>query len=316
MVSIVLASHGGCASGVLDAASMVFGDLDGIEAVSLKPGESPEDFSARLRKAAAMADSEQVLFLVDLWGGTPFNQACVLLEEHSDWAIVTGLNLPMLIEASLARQASESAAALATHLYGTSRESVKIKPVELEFAPAAQKTTAVTSSLPSEGPGPEICWTRIDSRLLHGQVAMAWSKEVSPTRIVVVSDGVAHDDLRKTLIVQAAPPGVEANVIPISKLIEVAHDPRLTGERLFLLFDNPADILRCVEGGVEIDHVNVGSMAHSAGKTAAFDVVSVDAADVAAMRSLREAGCKLGVQMLPSDKETDIWERLDSLDIA
>lgn len=53
-----------------------------------------------------------------------------------------------------------------------------------------------------------------DTRLLHGQVATTWTKTTNPNRIIVVSDSVARDDLRKKMIEQAAPPGVKANVVP------------------------------------------------------------------------------------------------------
>ncbi|MRB24846.1 PTS mannose transporter subunit EIIAB, partial [Bacillus thuringiensis] len=82
----------------------------------------------------------------------------------------------------------------------------------------------------------------------------------------VVSDAVSKDDLRKKLIEQAAPPGVKANVIPISKMIEVEKDPRFGNTNALVLFENPLDVLRVIEGGVDIKEVNVGSMAHSTGK--------------------------------------------------
>jgi PTS system mannose-specific IIB component len=47
---------------------------------------------------------------------------------------------------------------------------------------------------------------RID-RLIHGQVATRWTKETNVTRIIVVSDEVAADNVRKTLLTQVAPPG-------------------------------------------------------------------------------------------------------------
>ena len=56
--------------------------------------------------------------------------------------------------------------------------------------------------------------TRIDTRLLHGQVATTWTKMVNPDRIIVVSDAVAKDDLRKRMIIEAAPPGVKATRYP------------------------------------------------------------------------------------------------------
>ncbi|MBA5745358.1 PTS sugar transporter subunit IIB, partial [Escherichia coli] len=70
-----------------------------------------------------------------------------------------------------------------------------------------------------------------------------------PTRIIVVSDAVAKDDLRKKLIEQAAPPGVKANVIPVQKMIEISKDPRFGNTKALLLFENPQDVLRAIEGG-------------------------------------------------------------------
>ena len=88
---------------------------------------------------------------------------------------------------------------------------------------------------------------RVDSRLLHGQVATAWTKSVLPNRIIIVSDAVAKDDLRKRLIEQAAPPGVKANVVPIDKMIEITKDPRFGGTKALLLFENPQDVIRVMD---------------------------------------------------------------------
>ncbi len=79
---------------------------------------------------------------------------------------------------------------------------------------------------------------------------------MQPTRIIVVSDAVSKDDLRKRLIEQAAPPGVKANVIPISKMIEVAKMTLVLGNtKALLLFENPEDVLTAVEGGVDIGDI-------------------------------------------------------------
>ncbi|WP_307739198.1 PTS sugar transporter subunit IIB [uncultured Parolsenella sp.] len=318
MIGIILASHGKLASGVRHSASMVFGDQPSSADVSLMPGEGPEDFRRKLLDAIDSLDERrEVLILVDLWGGTPFNQASLLLEEHDTWALVTGMNLPMVIEAYAMRSSVPTAFELADCLQARGREWMRVKPEFLTREPdpadppVSAPATKANEILPRGtvlGDGRvDIAWTRIDSRLLHGQVAMAWSKQIQPTRIIVVSDGVSHDALRKSLITEAAPPGIRANVIPISKMIEIAHDPRFGSQRVLLLFENPADVLRCVEGGVPIRHVNIGSMAHSAGKTLLNDAVSVDAQDVQALSALRDHGCTFGVQKVPTDKSQDIW---------
>ncbi|HFN7699418.1 TPA: mannose/fructose/sorbose PTS transporter subunit IIA, partial [Enterococcus faecium] len=261
MVGIILASHGQFAEGILQSGSMIFGEQENVKAVILKPSEGPDDLRAKLEEAVASFDNQdEVLFLVDLWGGTPFNQSNTLFEEHKDkWAIVSGLNLPMLIEAYASRFSMESAHEIAAHIIETAKDGVKVKPEELE--PAEAPKAAVEDAQP-KGALPEgtvvgdgkikYVLARVDSRLLHGQVATAWTKAVQPNRIIVVSDAVSKDDLRKRLIEQAAPPGVKANVIPISKMIEVAKDPRFGNTKALLLFENPEDVLTAVEGGVDI----------------------------------------------------------------
>ena len=54
----------------------------------------------------------------------------------------------------------------------------------------------------------DIRLARIDDRLIHGQVATVWSKLTGIERIIVISDLVAQDKLRKFLLKEAAPPGI------------------------------------------------------------------------------------------------------------
>lgn len=311
MVGIVLASHGDLAQGIKQTASMVFGDQPDVVSVSLQPSMGPDDLRAEIEKeVATLSDQEQVLFLVDLWGGTPFNQINGLLDGHPTWAAVTGMNLPMVITAYTLRMNPEATAhEIATGLIQESRDGVRVKPESLEpEKPAAQADAAPkhpTGTIPEGtvlGDGHiKIAHCRVDTRLLHGQVATTWTKQINPDRIIVVSDGVAHDELRKTMIVQAAPPGVKVHVIPIQKMIDVAHDPRFGATKVMLLFETPQDVQKCVEGGVDIKNVNLGSMAHSVGKVVATNAIALDQADIDCLEKLRSEGVEFDIRKVPAD---------------
>lgn len=314
MVGIILASHGKFANGILQSGSMIFGEQQNVAAVTLMPSEGPDDVRAKMEAAiATFENQDEVLFLVDLWGGTPFNQANNLLEAHKDkWAIVAGMNLPMVIEAYASRFSMNTAHEIAAHIIATAKDGVKVKPEELEPAEekaAVQQQGPVGAIPPGTvlGDGKiKFALVRIDSRLLHGQVATAWTKAVQPTRIIVVSDAVSKDELRKKLIEQAAPPGVKANVVPIAKMIEVAKDPRFGNTKALLLFENPQDVVRAIEGGVDIKEVNVGSMAHSVGKVLVNKVLSMDAKDVEAFETMKKAGVKFDVRKVPNDNKDNM----------
>lgn len=314
MVGIILATHGKFAEGILQSGSMIFGEQENVKAITLMPSEGPDDVKAKINEAISSFDNQdEVLFLVDLWGGTPFNQANSLFEEHKDkWAVVAGLNLPMLIEAYASRLTMESAQEIAGHIIETAKDGVKVRPEELEPKGA---TSDVAEEQPkgSLAPGTVVgdgkikfVLARVDSRLLHGQVATAWTKSTGPNRIIVVSDAVSKDDLRKKLIEQAAPPGVKANVIPVDKMVEISKDTRFGNTKALLLFENPEDVVRAVDGGVDIKEVNVGSMAHSVGKVVVSKVLSMGQEDVDAFELLKEKGIKFDVRKVPNDSAANM----------
>ena len=325
MVGIILASHGGFAEGIYQSGEMIFGKQENVKACILKPSEGPDDIRKKMEDAiASFDDPEQVLFLIDLWSGTPFNQASNLFAEHKDtWAIVTGLNLPMLIEAYGARlQDGITAQQIAKQIMEPAKNGVKVRPEsiqpEIEKPQQVQSNSANTvSSIPEGtvlGDGHiKYSLIRIDSRLLHGQVATSWTKTVKPDRIIVVSDSVAKDKLRKNMIMQAAPPGVHANVVPIKKMVEVSKDPRFGDTHALVLFETPEDILKAVNAGLDLKGktINVGSMAHKVGKVAVTKAVSLDQTDIDTYKELIKDGLKFDVKMLPSSSSDDISELLD-----
>ena len=318
MVGIILASHGGFAEGIYQSGEMIFGKQENVKACILKPSEGPDDIRKKMEDAiASFDDPEQVLFLIDLWSGTPFNQASNLFAEHKDtWAIVTGLNLPMLIEAYGARlQDGITAREIAKQIVGSAKDGIKTLPeglVPKKEAPKAAESKQPTGAIPEGtvlGDGHiKYGLVRIDSRLLHGQVATAWTKSVRPDRIIVVSDNVSKDKLRKNMIIQAAPPGVRANVVTIKKMIEVSKDPRFGATKALVLFENPEDALKAIEGGVDIKTLNIGSMAHSEGKVAVNKVLSLNEKDVETYDKLNEMGIKFDVRKVPNDSPENMMD--------
>ncbi len=312
MVGIILATHGEFAEGILQSGTMIFGEQENVKAVTLHPSDSPESLKERMLAAIATFDNpNEVLFLVDLWGGTPFNQANTLCGEHPNWAIVAGLNLPMLIEAYSSRLSMDSAKQVATAIIESAQEGIR---TTVEIAAKPQVNNQQSNTIPEGtvlGDGKlKIVLARVDSRLLHGQVATSWTKATNPNRIIVVSDSVAKDELRKKLIEEAAPPGVKANVVPIKKIIQVAHDPRFGNTKALLLFENPEDVLRALDGGVDIETLNVGSMAHSVGKVMVNKVLSMSAEDVDAFEKLKAKNVKFDVRKVPNDSNDNMDELL------
>lgn len=326
MVGIVLASHGGFADGIFQSAQMIFGPQENLAHVILKPDEGPDDIHRKMEEAVASFDNqEQVLFIVDLWGGTPFNQANDLVGKHKDtWAIVSGMNLPMVIEALGQRLGSDNAHEIAKGIVKPGKDGIKTLPEDLmpqEETKAAPKKEEAASDKQPKGaiaPGTVLgdghikhVLARVDTRLLHGQVATGWTKTTNPNRIIVVSDKVSKDNLRKNMIKQAAPSGVHAHVVPISKMVEVEKDPRFGDTRALLLFESVEDALAAIKAGVPIKEINLGSSAYKDGKVNVTKALSFDQKDIDTIKELEKMGVKFDVRGVPGDKPANINELLD-----
>lgn len=133
MVGIVVVSHGRVAEAMVESAAMVLGAQRNVAFATLDPDMGPDDFRSALEGAIkSLEASDEILFLVDLWGGTPFNQVGSLVEEREGWVAVTGLNLPMLIVAYTERRTKATAAELARVVADEGRKGVRIKPTKLD----------------------------------------------------------------------------------------------------------------------------------------------------------------------------------------
>ncbi len=160
MVGIILATHGDFAKGILQSGSMIFGDQPNVAACTLQPSMGPEDIKKQMEDAiAGFENQDEVLIMVDLWGGTPFNQANGLIAGHEDkWAIVAGLNLPMLIDAYASRMTMDTAHEVAAQISGSGKEGVRIYPESLE--PKKEEAVPASSSTSGSNPRRNSTWRR------------------------------------------------------------------------------------------------------------------------------------------------------------
>lgn len=151
---------------------------------------------------------------------------------------------------------------------------------------------------------------RIDDRLIHGQVATVWTKETGVNRIIVVSDEVAADTVRKTLLTQVAPPGVKAHVVDVAKASRVYNNAKYATDKVMFLFTNPTDVLRVIEDGIDITSVNIGGMAFHEGKQMVTNAISVDATDIKAFNALNDKGIELEARKVAADSKVSMMNLL------
>src|SRR5687767_6601128 len=134
---------------------------------------------------------------------------------------------------------------------------------------------------------------RLDDRLIHGQVALVWTKEAKVTRIIVISDEVAKDSLRSTLLKQAAPPGVTSSIVDISKAVRVFNNPKYEKDRVMLLFTTPLDVERVIEAGIPLEKLNIGGVSFKKGKKKLTKAVFLNQEEADSLKRLESNGVEL-----------------------
>ncbi|MBF2655029.1 PTS mannose transporter subunit IID [Listeria seeligeri] len=106
-VGIVIGTHGESARELLKSAEMIIGKQDNVEFITFVPGENTDTLITKFKeKLEKMDTSEGVIFMVDLFGGSPYNASSQIALPEENMDVVTGVNIPMLLEVLSMRAAS------------------------------------------------------------------------------------------------------------------------------------------------------------------------------------------------------------------
>jgi len=142
---------------------------------------------------------------------------------------------------------------------------------------------------------------RVDDRLIHGQVLVAWGARFDPARIWVVDDGVAASSWERDLFREAAP-GIDVRVASVAEAV-VAHGGEASAPgAAFLLVRDLDTARRLSDGGVGVREWNLGGLHYAPGKEKVNDYVYLDEHDREAARALIAAGARLVVQDVPASR--------------
>jgi mannose/fructose/sorbose-specific phosphotransferase system IIB component len=148
---------------------------------------------------------------------------------------------------------------------------------------------------------------RIDDRLIHGQITVAWSRFSNPDIIAVVSDKVASNEIQRSALELAAPLGVDVVIYSILQAVkELGPESSKSKKKIFVIVPSPEDALKLLEGGVEIKSINVGQMGFTNGKKQISKTISVDSKDVADFRKLLSKGIEIEHRQLPGNRKVQL----------
>ncbi|HBT49502.1 MAG TPA: PTS mannose/fructose/sorbose transporter subunit IIB [Caldanaerobacter subterraneus] len=151
-----------------------------------------------------------------------------------------------------------------------------------------------------------IVLTRIDDRLIHGQVMTAWVKFTQANRIMIIDEGVAKDPFMVKVLKMAAPPGIKVDIYDVEQAVEVLKENDSTNEKIIILVKHPVVIETLLEKGIEIKKLNVGGMGAAPGRKALYKNISISKEEREIFQRILDKGTDIFIQIVPDEKEVDI----------
>ncbi|MFT8393618.1 MAG: PTS sugar transporter subunit IIB [Liquorilactobacillus hordei] len=152
--------------------------------------------------------------------------------------------------------------------------------------------------------------TRVDHRLVHGQVAFSWTFAINANCILVANDSAASDEMQMTTLKLAAPQGVKVVVKSVSDSIDQINSGVTDKYKLFIVVKSVRDAYQLIKGCPRIKALNVGGTKKIDGTDQVTSSVFLNFEDKEELKELSADGVDIFSQMVPNDKKNDFMKKL------
>ncbi|EOI57731.1 PTS sugar transporter subunit IIB [Enterococcus gilvus] len=144
---------------------------------------------------------------------------------------------------------------------------------------------------------------RVDERLVHGQIAMVWSKELKLQGLVIANDEVAGNETQKMALQMAVPSTVKSIIKDVDSAIKLLQNPKASEMNLMVLVKTVEDALKIAREVSTIEYVNIGNAGKmvQADKKQITKYVMLTDSEIAALKELVEVYPETAFQGVPSE---------------
>ncbi len=146
-----------------------------------------------------------------------------------------------------------------------------------------------------------IVLTRIDSRLIHGQVMTKWVNQVQANKIVVVSDELANDEFMRSIYLMSAPAGIEIECVSEGQAVDRYKADTFGDGNVLLLLPSLQALKNVYDHGLTVRSVQVGGLGGGPERKVVFQNITLDDADVVILDALAADGVQIVFQTIPED---------------
>ncbi len=335
MKQILIATHGKMASGIRYTAELIVGKM--AEITTIDAYVTPEDnVEKKFEEYFAQHENDRIFVFTDLMGGS-VNQKLLGYSQKENVTLITGTNLPVLMQVMMADDdvteeeiqefIDDAREELQVVDLGGGKKSTSEDCAAGNNAQAAKDNGQTTAkSATKKAPAPQsydnstakITALRVDDRLIHGQVAMTWTKQLAVQGIVVANDEAANDNTQKMALKMAVPGGIKSLIKPVDEAIRILNNPKASRMRILVLTRTVKDALKVRQSVGEIGFLNVGNTGRFDGidvseKLVLTPTIMLTKAEQQALKDLVALDPKTCMQQVPNDEQKLVKDVLDKL---
>ena len=328
MKQILIATHGKMASGIRYTAELIVGKM--AEITTIDAYVTPEDnVEKKFEEYFEQHENDRIFVFTDLMGGS-VNQKLLGYSQKENVTLITGTNLPVLMQVMMADDdvtedeiqefINDAREELQVVDLGGGKKSTSEKNAEEDTAQGIENTAQISEGAALDAKkSAKITALRVDDRLIHGQVAMTWTKQLAVQGIVVANDEAANDNTQKMALKMAVPGGIKSLIKPVDEAIRILNNPKASRMRILVLTRTVKDALKIRQSVGEIGFLNVGNTGRFDGidvseKLVLTPTIMLTKAEQQALKELVALDPKACMQQVPNDEQKLVKDILDKLD--
>lgn len=145
----------------------------------------------------------------------------------------------------------------------------------------------------------KVTLTRVDFRLVHGQVVVKWSKVAKANKIIVVDDVVAKDDLLKSVFKMAVSSDIKILCYSVEKCVSKWNETAFGEGNAMVMFKNVASCHAAWKAGFPIPKLQLGNIPNGAGKRPLGNEVFISNEELGWLNEMSAAGVDIEIHTIP-----------------
>lgn len=151
---------------------------------------------------------------------------------------------------------------------------------------------------------------RVDDRLIHGQVAIGWTRSRGINTILAIDDATAKDRMQCQLMKMATPPGVTPYFLTIEEGVEKILQDTFKNKKVMILVKGPVELTALLDKGIEMSEVNIGNQRSGENKIQLATQMFATKEELDLWMQISKKGIKLYAQGVPGGAYVNVNEAL------